>query len=107
MNETVHNKLVRDNIPEIIRNDGHVPVTRILGEQERLPAALDKVVEEAQELKDSKGELSEFADVSAILEAAVKAAGYTIEQVEQAKQQKKVDRGGFEDWIFLEKVVEK
>ena len=105
MGETVYNKLVRDDIPEIIRNDGHVPVVRLLGDQERLPAALDKVVEEARELHESRGDLSEFADVAAIFEAAVKAAGYTMDQVEEAKRQKQSERGGFEDWVYLEKVV--
>lgn len=32
--EKVYNKLVRDNIPNIIRNNGNEPVTRILNDEE-------------------------------------------------------------------------
>ncbi len=102
----VHNKLIRDKIPDIIRLDGHEPVVRVLDEQERLPAALAKVVEEANELRDSNGDLYEFADVLSIVKAAAVAKGYTIEQIEQAETEKAAKRGGFDEWLFLEKVDE-
>lgn len=107
MGEVTHNKLVRDLVPDAIRADGHEPVTRTLADSERLSAILDKVCEEASELRESDGDLYEFADVYTAFKAAVRAKGYAMEQVEQAAAKKTAERGGFDDWIFLEKVIEK
>ena len=49
--EKVYNKLVRDNIPEIIKenNDGEA-ITRILSDEEYKKALEDKLYEEYQEV---------------------------------------------------------
>ncbi len=39
-------KLVRDRIPEIIREDGEEPVTRELSDEEVLPFLYEKVLED-------------------------------------------------------------
>ncbi len=44
-----YNKLVRDRIPEIIRADGHQPVTRILDQAGHRSALVANLLEEAQE----------------------------------------------------------
>ncbi|HZT34283.1 MAG TPA: hypothetical protein VFA15_00070, partial [Nitrososphaera sp.] len=63
-------KLVRDNIPEIIRRSGELP---ILGECKNLRRLLcQKLVEETCELKEEHERtriLSEFADVKEVLDA--------------------------------------
>lgn len=105
MGEVIHNKLVRDNIPAIIEADGHTPVFRILNDEEKPAASFDKVCEEAAELRESKGDLGEFADVYTAFETAAQTKGYTMEQIRQAAAEKAARRGGFHNWIFLEKVI--
>ncbi len=107
MGEIAHNKLVRDKIPMIIEADGHTPVFRELSDKEKPAAAFNKVCEEAAELRESRGDLGEFADVHTAFEAAVQASGYTMEQIKQAATKKTEQRGGFDNWIFLEKVITK
>lgn len=106
MGDTVHNKLVRDNIPNIIRANNAVPITRILGSEARRKALFEKLIEEAQEVLDSDGSLDEFADVKQVFDEAIEAAGFSPEQVEQARSEKEAARGGFRDGIFLEKTIE-
>jgi len=101
----IHKKLVRDKIPHIIRADGMTPVVRKLTKKERLPAKLAKVVEEALELRDSDGALDEFADLYEIAEAAAQERGFIREQIEAARAAKRGKRGGFDENIFLEKVI--
>ncbi len=106
MGETIHNKLVRDNIPNIIHANNAVPVTRILGNEARRKALFEKLIEEAHEVLDSDGALDEFADVKQVLDEAIEAAGFSPEQVEQARSEKEAIRGGFRDGVFLEKTIE-
>lgn len=105
MGEINYEKLVRDKIPEIILDDGQVPVTRILGSSEYRRALLEKLVEEAKELLESDGDLGERADVAEVLGALDVVLGYSKDEVENARLKKAEERGGFEQNIFLEKVI--
>ena len=44
--EKVYNKLVRDNIPEVIMNDGEYPVIRVLSDEEYKKELERKLLEE-------------------------------------------------------------
>jgi predicted house-cleaning noncanonical NTP pyrophosphatase (MazG superfamily) len=103
--EIVYNKLVRDNIPQIISDDNQTPVTRILSDEEYRKQLLEKLVEEAQELLDADGEIGERADVAEVLKALDTILGYTDDEVESARAAKAKKRGGFEQKIFLEKAL--
>lgn len=46
--EKVFNKLVRDNIPEIIKADGRKPIIKKLSKEKFRDEALKKVIEEAK-----------------------------------------------------------
>lgn len=48
--EKVYNKLVRDNIPEIIMNDGEYPVIRVLNDEEYKKELERKLLEEYKEV---------------------------------------------------------
>ncbi len=107
MGEVVHNKLVRDKIPEIIEAEGKTPYSHVLSDDEYRDALRAKLVEEAGEVMESNGDLSEYADTLEVFKAAIEADGYTWEQVEGVRVQKREDRGGFENRIFLERVDER
>ena len=93
-------KLVRDLIPEIIKENGEVPVTKILTEKEYTLCLLDKLQEEVKEFLVAEN-MEEMADVLEVLEALTYVLGFTPEMVQRVKQDKKEARGAFKERIFL------
>ncbi len=100
----IYNKLVRDKIPEIIERGGATPVTRILNDGEYLTELDRKLSEEVSEYLES-GSLEELADVSEVLAAILCAHGYTADELLRAMNEKRAERGGFAERIYLECVV--
>lgn len=110
--EKVYSKLVRDNIPNIILNNGknEEPIVRVLSDDDYKKALMKKLTEEYQEVISSKTKealIEECADMLEVLFAIANLEGYTIEQLMCIRKQKKEKRGGFEKKLFLEKVVHK
>lgn len=97
----VHNKLVRDKIPEIIAGDGKVAKTHILSDAEYLNELDKKLNEEVAEYQADKS-LEEMADVLEVLYAICEARGYSIEELEQKRSDKATARGGFREKLYLE-----
>lgn len=97
-------KLVRDGIPAIIEARGDVPSIRILDAETYRTALFDKLVEEAQELRDAppKRRLEEAADVYEVLLAVVTELGVTLDDVAASAATKRETRGGFERRIWLD-----
>jgi predicted house-cleaning noncanonical NTP pyrophosphatase (MazG superfamily) len=96
-------KLVRDRIPEIIRAAGGEPHTRRLQGDELIAALLDKVVEEAHELREASVDqrIEEMADLLEVLAAVAERLGVTLDQVQDVGHIKRSSRGGFNDGLFL------
>ena len=105
MKHISYHKLVRDKIPQIIRAQGKTCVTEILSEEEYLQMVDAKLQEELTEYQESKS-LEELADLLEVMEAAVKARGYTWEELTAVRDQKRQKRGGFDDRILLKEVIE-
>ena len=99
----VHNKLVRDRIPEIIEKSGKICVTHILSEEEYIAALETKLNEEVAEYQADKN-LEEMADVLEVLQALCVARGYSLDELEDMRKKKAEERGRFEGRIFLEYV---
>ncbi|WP_010596682.1 nucleoside triphosphate pyrophosphohydrolase [Rhodococcus sp. P14] len=98
-------KLVRDRIPEIIRASGRTPDTRQLDADAYEGALHDKLAEEARELRESGSPeyaLEEAADVLEVLTALAACHGYTLDDVRRKAEEKRGERGGFADRIWLE-----
>lgn len=101
-----YNKLVRDKIPEIIKNNGAKAVnTRILNDKEYLDSLNTKLVEELNEYLSS-GEIEELADLEEVLRAILDAKKVTYSEFEKIRQNKVNKRGAFKSKIFLESVDE-
>lgn len=94
-------KLVRDNIPNIIRAKGQVAQTYILNEEEFKRELLRKLREEVEELIESPS-LEERADIAEVLRKIDELFGFAPAELEDARQAKYEARGGFEKRIFLE-----
>ena len=94
------NKLVRDKIPQIIREQGEMPYTRIL-EQDEYTAHLEaKLDEEVREFHGDKN-LGELADILEVVYGLCKAEGFSLEDLEALRKEKAESRGAFEERTFL------
>lgn len=104
----VYEKLVRDRIPEIIEARGKACHTRILAADEFRQALRDKLVEEAEELRTAAGDtlVEELSDLYEILDALMLTYGMRREDVLVAQDNKRNERGGFQDRVWLEWVEE-
>jgi len=99
--EIVHNKLVRDNIPEIIRGNGAECVTHIAKNDEYEKLLYDKLREEANELIQSPC-AEEIADVLEVIESIARLKGISIDEIKAIKTKKKAQNGSFNKRIVLE-----
>ena len=106
--ERVYNKLVRDNIPNIIKNKGEEPVIRILDDDEYKIELEKKLYEEYQEVISASGSdrLEELADMLEVIRALAKLENNDLNDIIKIADEKNIKRGAFEDRIFLEKVME-
>ena len=68
----IYNKLVRDNIPAIIKASGKSCTTRTLSQNELLKALKEKLNEECQEFDECEN-LEELADICEVLMALTQA----------------------------------
>lgn len=104
----IYQKLVRDRIPEIIRNHGKNPVFREVGGPELEKAVGMKLLEEAHELFNAlKGAareevLKESADLFEIVLKALDLAGLGMSDLLLEREKRARERGGFSKGIFLE-----
>ncbi|WP_366248045.1 nucleoside triphosphate pyrophosphohydrolase [Terribacillus aidingensis] len=99
-----YNKLVRDHIPAIIQQAGKVPKTAVLDQDRYIEELKLKLLEEANEISKAEEHnevVEEAADLLEVLHALLDAKGISLEDIEYARRQKKEERGGFEDRIFL------
>lgn len=103
MAEIKYRKLVRDKIPEIIKNAGKTCVTEVLSDTEYLHMLDMKLEEELKEYYQDKN-LEELADLMEVIFAVAEAHGYSIAELEQVRQKKADERGGFKQKILLTEV---
>lgn len=99
----VYNKLVRDKIPEIIKNSGKKAITTVLNEEEYLTELDRKLNEECAEYQQDKS-IEELADMLEVIYAITVARGYSVDELEQIRREKADKRGGFKKRIFLKEV---
>lgn len=92
-------KLVRDKIPEIIRNDGKKPIIEILSDEDYLAELDNKLNEEVAEYQVDKS-IEEMADVLEVLFALCEARGHSVDELMQVRDAKRKKRGGFTNKIF-------
>ncbi len=101
----IHNKLVRDKIPEIIEKENRRPITKILSKEEYISELNKKLQEEVKEyLEDNNVE--ELADIVEVIYGILDSKNVSIEDFESIRKNKIEKRGAFKERIFLEKVLD-
>jgi predicted house-cleaning noncanonical NTP pyrophosphatase (MazG superfamily) len=99
----IYNKLVRDKIPQVIEADGKKCEIRVASKEEHYELLVKKLQEEVNEFIEDKN-LEELADVMEVVFGLAKNLGYSEEELIRKREEKKEERGGFEDGVVLEKV---
>ena len=98
-----YNKLVRDNIPNIISENGEKPITRVLTDEEYIRELNLKIEEEVKEyLLDFSVE--ELADIEEVIRAILDYKNVSYEEFENVRLNKVNKRGAFKERMFLERV---
>ncbi|MED1103263.1 nucleoside triphosphate pyrophosphohydrolase [Bacillus paramycoides] len=104
-----YNKLIRDKIPQIIKNNGKTPTTRILNENEYIKEICKKTEEELTEYLEAKtkpNKLEELADLLELINALAEHEGTTLEEINTIRKKKAEERGGFKNRVFLIEVTD-
>lgn len=108
--EKIYDKLVRDNIPDIIKADGEEPITRILNDEEYWDYLLKKDSEELEEVKKAstrEERKKELGDKLELIIAMAEYDGYTLQDIIEEASRKREKNGGFTKRILLEKTIKK
>jgi len=101
-----YGKLVRDNIPEIIKRNGEEPVIKVLSNFEYKLELEKKLLEECKEVLEAKNSdrIEELADLLEVMMALGKIEGKTFEDIIRVCEEKRAKRGAFDKMIYLEDV---
>lgn len=104
MKKQVFNKLVRDNIPDIIKSNNEIAEIRILLDDEYKNELNRKLLEEANEVISAKTDdeiKEELADLYEVMLAKLKLIDSDIKEIEKIAINKRNKRGSFDKRIFL------
>ncbi len=105
MRTITYNKLVRDKIPEIIEQDGKTCTVEILNDEDYLKMLDAKLDEELAEYHKDQN-IEELADLLEVIYATASAHGYSVKELEIAREKKAFERGKFDKKLFLVEVIE-
>lgn len=97
-----YDKLVRDNIPEIIESKWEQAITHIADEQEYRKKLGEKLHEEADELFDGTNIIEELADIQEVIYAIAEYKWISKDEIEKIRLEKLEKRWGFNKRIILE-----
>lgn len=101
-----YQKLVRDKIPEKIKNNNEEPITGILDENEYKKELEKKLYEEYIEVISAKDEekLEELADMIEVMKYLAYLENSSLEEIIKISEEKNEKRGLFKEKIYLEGV---
>ena len=99
-----YNKLIRDEIPEIIEKSGRKCETEVLSEEAYEHYLELKLKEEVNEFLESK-DVEELADLEEVLRAILDLKGISYEDFDKIRKDKAEKRGAFRNRLLLKKVI--
>lgn len=101
--EKIYNKLVRDKIPEIIENDGEIPIISVLDELDFKKRSEQKLLEEYNEVllaNNKKERLEELADMLEVMVSLCSLEHSNLEEVISIMEEKRRNKGSFSKKFF-------
>lgn len=100
-----YNKLIRDNIPEIIENNWGKAITHIADDQEYKQKLEDKFYEEGKELFSWTNVAEELADILEVVYAIGDFHWISKEEIDNTRLEKLQKRWGFTNRIILDETT--
>jgi predicted house-cleaning noncanonical NTP pyrophosphatase (MazG superfamily) len=98
-------KLVRDKIPDLIRQSDRYVEVRYLSGEELAGALAAKLLEEAQEVAEALGNrqalVEELADLTEVMSALTASLGIEQQEILDAAEEKALRRGVFETGAWV------
>jgi len=104
-----YNKLVRNRIPEIIKNAGKTSNTRNLSKIEYEAKLKKKLIEESKEVESATSRedlINELVDVKELYHAIIRLYDIDEQEIEAHRIEKNEKNGSFDKRIFLIDVSE-
>jgi len=98
--EIEYNKVIRDRIPEIIRENGNDCEVKILTDEDFLIELEKKIGEELVEYLESR-EVMELADMIEVIYRVAELKGYSVDSLDNMRREKAQKRGAFNENLFL------
>jgi len=96
-----YNKLVRDGIPEIIKQNNDTPITHIADDKEYRDKLKEKLKEEVDEFLENSTD-EELADILEIVYAIRDYMKIDKDKLEEIRENKAQKRGAFKGRIILD-----
>ena len=101
--DKIYNKLVRDNIPKIINDQGKTPILKVLDDVEYKEELEKKLYEEYLEVVESSysTRIEELADMVEVISALAKLEDKTLKDVIAVADKKRKERGSFDKKVLV------
>ncbi len=99
------NKLVRDNVPKLILQEGQRCEYHYARKKDFIPLIEAKLIEEVDEYTKNRS-LEELADICEMVYVLAEALDYSEKDIKEAIDNKRKQRGGFKHMIVIEKVYD-
>ncbi|MBD1928101.1 nucleoside triphosphate pyrophosphohydrolase [Trichocoleus sp. FACHB-90] len=98
-----YNKLVRDNIPEIIHQAGKQCEVEVMSQIEYLQALRNKLIEEAQEAAVATPQdlVKELADLYEVIDTLCTEYQINTSSILAEQERRRAERGGFKSRLRL------
>ena len=105
MSVKIYNKLIRDKIPQIIKQSGKQAIFEEVSGKKYLELLNAKLSEELQEYLDSQS-IDELADLVEVVYAILDDKNISLQEFEVIRKQKVQERGAFKDRLLLREVID-
>lgn len=100
-------KLIRDHVPEILKNKNASLKYHVMSDEEYLKRLNEKLMEETLEVLEASSReefIEEFSDVIEVIYAIAKVQNIDVEEIERERVKKREVKGGFEKKFYADSI---